>query len=215
MADVAGRGPRQDDVAAAGYSVVLPPQWAQIPLRDGTDGAIAHVLDDAFARLPRDLPRDRVTPYRRELGRRLGQLAAQARRNGGLCLYLPVEPMHGMPIAASFVISAGSLGSGDVDPGLIASELAAGQSGATPATVDGAAAVRIERTAPPAPEREIEFGSRRVDYVIPVPGQPGQWLIAAFSTLGSGDPDGEHARLLADLFDAIMSTFGWAAETRL
>lgn len=80
--------------------------------------------------------------------------------------------------------------------------------------MDGVAAVRIERTAAPDPDREIEFGSRRVDYVIPVPGQPEQWLIAAFSTLGSGDPDGEHARLLAGLFDAIMSTFGWAAETR-
>jgi hypothetical protein len=201
---------RPGGAGAAAYSVVLPPQWAQIPLRNGTDDAIANVLDNAFARLPRELPRDRVTPYRRELGRRLGQLAGQARRSGGLCLYLPVEPMHGTPIAASFVISAGSLGSGDVDPGLIASQLAAGQEGATPAMVDGAAAVRIERTAPPDPEREIEFGSRRVDYVIPVPGQPGQWLIAAFSTLGSGDPDGEHARLLTGLFDAIMSTFSWA-----
>jgi hypothetical protein len=196
---------RPGALATAGYSVILPPQWAQIPLRKGTDEAIAKILKEAFGRLPRD----KVAPYRRELGRRLGQLAIQARRKGGLCLYLPVELMHRAPIAASFVISAGSFGSGDVDPGLIASQLAAGQESATPTTVDGAPAVRIERTAPPDPEREIEFGSRRVDYLIPVPGQPGQWLITAFSTLGSGDPDGEHARLLAGLFDATMSTFRW------
>jgi hypothetical protein len=30
-----------------------------------------------------------------------------------------------------------------------------------------------------------------------------------FSTLGDGDPAGEYASLLADLFDAIMSTFRW------
>jgi hypothetical protein len=194
---------------AAGYGLVLPPQWHEIPLRSGTDEAVKRILDDVVAGLRRDLPRDKVAPYRMEIERRLALLSAQARRNGGICLYLPVESMHGIPVAASFVISEGSVGSAGTDPGLVTSHLASAQDGATPCTIGGSAAVRIERIAAPDLPNEIEFGSRRVDYMIPVPGQQDRWLIAAFSTLGTGDPDGEHAKLLAELFDAIMATFRW------
>jgi hypothetical protein len=34
-------------------------------------------------------------------------------------------------------------------------------------------------------------------------------MIITFSTLGDGDPAGEYARLLAELFDAILSTLRW------
>lgn len=188
---------------------MLPPQWQQIPLRNGTETAVRNILDGAFSRLRRDLPRDKLAPYRGELERRLAQLAAQARRNGGTCLYLPVEPMHGIPVAASFVVSEGSIGAGTIDPGLIAAHLADGSNGPTPVTADGATAIRIERIAPPDPANEIDHRSHRVDYVISVPGQDDRWLIVAFSTIGSGDPDGAHAKLLVELFDAIMSTFRW------
>ncbi len=114
------------DAGAVGYSIVLPPQWHEIPLRSGTDEAIKKILDGAIAGLRRDLPRDRVAPYRMEI--------------------------------------------------------------------------------------EVEFGSRRVDYVIPVPGQRDRWLIAAFSTLGTGDPNDQHAKLLAELFEAIMATFRWTGS---
>jgi hypothetical protein len=36
--------------------------------------------------------------------------------------------------------------------------------------------------------------------------------MAVFSTLGSGDPDGEYAKILVELFDAMMSTFRWSWE---
>jgi hypothetical protein len=156
----------------AGYTIVLPPGWQQIPLQRGTGEAVKKILDGAFSKLGHDLPRDKLTPYRKELERRLAQLITQARRNGGVCLYLPVELMHGTPIPASFVVSEGSLGSaGDIDPALIVSHLAAGDDNGKPVTVNGAMAVRIERTAPPDPPREIEHSSRRVDYVISVPEQ--------------------------------------------
>jgi len=59
----------------------------------------------------------------------------------------------------------------------------------------------------PDADAEIPFESRRVDYAVAVPGRTGQWLMAVFSTLGNGDPDGEYARILTEFFDAIMSTF--------
>jgi hypothetical protein len=58
----------------------------------------------------------------------------------------------------------------------------------------------------------MEAGSRRVDYVLPVPGQPGRWLIVTFATPGDGDPDGEFAGLLVNLFDSIMLTFRWVTD---
>lgn len=50
---------------------------------------------------------------------------------------------------------------------------------------------------------------RRVTYTVPVYGEPGRYLLVTFATPGSGDPAGTHADLLAELFDAIMSTFRW------
>jgi hypothetical protein len=34
-------------------------------------------------------------------------------------------------------------------------------------------------------------------------------VVVAFSTLGGGDPDDQYAKILVELFDAIMSTFRW------
>jgi hypothetical protein len=55
-----------------------------------------------------------------------------------------------------------------------------------------------------------DYGSRRVDYIVPVPGEVDRWLVIAFSTIGGGDPDDNVARLLVELFDAMMATFRWA-----
>jgi hypothetical protein len=58
----------------------------------------------------------------------------------------------------------------------------------------------------------VRVGSLRVDYVIPLPGSASRWVIVTFSTPGDGDADGEFARLLAQLFDAVMLTFRWTAD---
>lgn len=208
------------DSRPTGYTVVLPPGWHQIPVREGTRDAIRKIVDKTFAHPPEGVPRDRVTPYRLELERRLSDAAGQARRQGGVHLYLPVTMRHGAPMAASFVVSEGSLGSMEgIGPEMVVSSLAAedaaaGGGGNRTVTVDGAPGVRMERTAPADPGNGIEYGSRRVDYVIPVPDEQDRWLVVAFSTLGGGDPDDEYARILADLFDAIMSTFRWTRAGR-
>lgn len=40
-------------------------------------------------------------------------------------------------------------------------------------------------------------------------GQADRWLIATFSTAGDGDPEGDFAKLLVGLCDAILLTFRW------
>lgn len=200
---------------AAGYTLVLPPGWERIPARQGTDDAIKAILDTKFRELPPDLPRDKLAPYRAEIEGKLRRAAAQARKNGAIDLYLPVELRGGLPVPASFVVSEGAIPTAGIDePGQIVSFLvqdgAGDGTGGTAVTVDGMTGARSEHAAGPDPDQGIEYGSRRVDYTVPVPGQDGHWLLVAFSTLGAGDPDDQVARMLVQLFDAMMSTFRWA-----
>lgn len=211
---VEARGKSEEDPRVAdppvGYTIVLPPAWRKIPVRQGTEQAIRAIVDQAWRNLPTNVPRDKVAPYRKELERQLASAVRQARRSGAVDLYLPVELMHGAPIAASFIVSEGSLGSvTDIEPEMIISYLASGRDDNRAVTVDGAIGVRLERTARPDQSQGIEHGSRRVDYAISVPAEADRWVVVAFSTLGGGDPDDQYATILVELFDAIMSTFRW------
>lgn len=202
-----------------GYTIVLPPGWRRIPLREGgaeTEKAARSAVADSLRALPQDVPRDRLAAFRAESEGRLRRMAAQVRKQGGVDLYLPVEAMRGIPVSASFVVSEGSLGgAAPVDPGQIVSYLAAehghgdGDGERRTATVDGAVALRVEHVAPPEPEAEVQATTRRVDYIVSIPGEPDRWLIVAFSTLGDGGPGDPLAQLLIQLFDAMMSTFRW------
>lgn len=195
---------------AGGYTVVIPPGWCRIPLRHGTNAAIKKILDRSF----RHLPRDRVAPYRMEIERRLKALVAQSRSNAGLDLYFPVEPAQDGPVPASFLVSearysAPAEDGEEIDPAQVLAYLASESAGPRIIEADGAPGLRTEQIVRPGPEAEFQYASRRVEYTLAVPGNPGRWLVAAFSTPGSADPDGQLARLLTELFDAIMLTFRW------
>lgn len=126
-------------------------------------------------------------------------------------LYLPVEYIHGVAVPASIVVSRGTLGAnGFINVPDILAQMAAGSPDASGVTVGNVAGVRFERAA--GPTREAQGGVRCVDYVLPVPDRSGNWLIATFSTLGVGSPDGPFTQLLVKLFDAMMSTFRWTKD---
>jgi len=195
----------------AGYTLVLPPGWERIPARQGADDAIKAILDSKFRELPPDLPRDQLAPYRAEIEGKLRRAAAQARKNGAIDLYLPVQLRDGLPVPASFVVSEGSIPTAGIDePEQIVGYLVTEGADSAAVTVDGVTGARSEQTAGPDPDQGVEYGSRRVDYAVPVPGDAGRWLLFVFSTLGAGDPDDQVARMLVQLFDAMMSTFRWA-----
>ncbi|MFJ6569835.1 hypothetical protein ACIQNU_20670 [Streptomyces sp. NPDC091292] len=42
-----------------------------------------------------------------------------------------------------------------------------------------------------------------------MPDDPGRWFVAAFSTVGGGDPRDDLADALVEWFDAVMATFRW------
>ena len=191
-----------------GYRLVLPPGWARVPLRDDPGSSIDAILDNSF----RDLPKDSYGPLRSELRKRLMAQVEAARDNEGVDLYLPVERVHGQTVAASFVVSVVSFGSVETPrPEDVLVSVAAGGDGTTLAEVDGAPAVRTETVVPAVEgaQDETHLGSRRVSYLVAIPDSEDQWMAVSFSTVGDGDPEGHVARLLVDLFDAVVSTLRW------
>jgi hypothetical protein len=204
---------------SAGYSIVLPPGWRRIPVRWDSKKAIREAVDEAFSVLPKDAPPDKVGPYRKELERYLTQLVRDARTKGGIDLYLPVLPVYGAPMPASFVvadISEALRPAGEVpDPAQAIAMFAADNDDARPVTVDGAVGLRIEKTGQASLEKGEEFATYQVDYVLSVPGTRDQWLAVYFATLGGGKPGDQVAVLLTALFDAMMTTFRWEQEAQV
>jgi hypothetical protein len=204
-----------------GYRLVLPPGWIQVPVRDAKPGTPHEVVSAAFRNPPAGIPRDSFTSARIELERRLGSMIRKAKTNGGLELFLAYGNAYANPVPASFLIAEGSLGgTPGEDPLAVVTALAEGaaRDGGKPGrltALDGAPAARIEQIG--SADAEAGYPSLRVEYTVPVPGADGRWIIITFSTLGDGDPAGQYARLLAELFDAILSTLRWtpAAGSRL
>lgn len=196
-----------------GYSVILPPGWVGIPLRDGeaTESAIRKIVDDACRDLPSSFPRDKRTPYRLELERRLRRGTDQARKGSGLDLYMPVYRRGGTPLGASFVVAELTVSHPDATPADLLGSTADGSDSTDLASVEVAdcPAIRRDSLVRGGTQEDAELGSRRIDYVIPVPRDPMRWVVVSFSTVGAGDPEDEIAEATTELFDAIMTTFRW------
>jgi hypothetical protein len=174
------------------------------------------LLDAAIERWPQQIPPDQVGPARRQLERVIVQNLVEARDTGGIDYYLPTDVMHGQRIAASFVVAAviPDAAAPDAVTGQVLAELLRTTEGSRPVTVDGTVWVRSEKVIVRAPDESSaqELVARRVEYLTAIPSEQRRWIIATFTTYGDGDPDGEVAHLLVQLFDAIMSTWRWLDE---
>lgn len=188
-----------------GYRLVVPDEWQKIPVQRGTDRAIAELLDKAFAKHGRD----EVAQYRRMIEARLKKIVKHARMNAGVDMYVPLGHRE-QNLPASFLISYVEFGSTSApEKEKVLTELLSTTEGAVSVEVDGTVGLRTLRTYEADSEREVDYASRRVEYILPVPRTADSWLVASFSTFGAGNPDDEMARLLCGLFDAIMGTFRW------
>ncbi|MET9351684.1 hypothetical protein ABZY14_01500 [Streptomyces sp. NPDC006617] len=219
------QSPPIEVTAPRGYEIVLPPGWVRIPLREGTKKALERLLFSHMGQVPEGIPRDDAMRFRLDMRRQLERQARAARRNGGLDLYLPVLPRGGIFLMASFIVAELPIGQAHVIPRhAVITELAnEGVPDGTAKQVDVAGAPALRRAYGLSLEEE-ELGSaseavqqgalptRRVDYVIPVPDDPGRWISINFSTPGDGDIDSEFTGVLVDLFDAVVGTFKWSYE---
>jgi hypothetical protein len=191
--------------ATTGYRLVVPREWQKIPVQRGTEQALKGLLDRAFAHHGRD----QVAQYRREVEARLKKLISQARQNAGVDLYLPLGHRE-RNLPASFLISYAEFGALDApDPQRVLAQVLSTTANAEQVELDGTPAMRTERTYEADASRGVDSPSRRVEYLLPVPGTPDSWLVSSFSTFGAGDPEDGTAGLLCALFDAIMGTFRW------
>jgi hypothetical protein len=220
------QSPAAGVTAPRSYELILPPGWVRIPLRQGTKEALERVFFSHMGQVPEGISRDDAMRFRLGMRRRLEKLVRVARRKGGgLDLYLPVLPRGGVFLMASFIVAEMPMGQDrPVPPQAVITQLANEDvPGGTAAKVDvaGVPAVRRayrsildEEQPSPAPEavQQAPLQTRRVDYVIPVPDDPGRWISINFSTLGDGDIDSEFTGVLVELFDAVVGTFKWSYE---
>ncbi|MFD4987946.1 hypothetical protein [Streptomyces sp. NPDC058374] len=182
------------------------------------------ILREAFARISPETPPDTVGPYKRELERRFRAAVAEAQRGRALDVYLPVRPVGESNLGASIVVSEALLprhrrkghGGPPASPTDVAVQLltrnaptAVGEADLSSGEIDGSLAVRREYVAAAGPSPGAELATRRVEYIVSVPGDPARWFVAAFSTVGAGDPGDELAEALVTWFDALMETFRW------
>jgi hypothetical protein len=133
----------------------------------------------------------------------------QARDNGGVDLYLPLEQIHGYSVQASFVVNRvipdANMTAEEV-PQVMAAMLRDPETG--PASLDDTMWVRRQRAVPRDGDDTVD--SVRVEYFTAVPGQARAWILVSFSSAGTPivGPDGE-GNMLVELFDAIMTTWRW------
>jgi hypothetical protein len=193
------------------FELLLPEGWVILPTGADQQRQAAVAIDElVMTALPGDLPRDSAEPWRRELRRRLTHAVDEARETGARSVGLPIAPMDGVVIPASFCTAVID----DPDPEdperLLAGLLAdAGPDGSFH-EIAGGPAVRVEDiVTEQGPGGSYDGPTRRVAYYTPHPEVVGCWAVTTFTTLADGNPRSPFADSLVVLFDAIMSTMRW------
>ena len=189
--------------APAGYALLLPPGWGHIPLLAGTEAAVDRILDDRIPAAGGQPP-----PLRTALRAQLLATAADARRAGGLDLYLLVAPPTTHPVDASLVVTAVPAGPEGVAPSLAElAPLLAGPHTASRvvALAHAGEALRLETSRPGHPGDPLRPATREVQFVVAVPGTANRLMLTFATTTGPVMDE------LAGLFDAMAGSFGFTA----
>lgn len=186
------------------YRLVLPAGWEHLPLDAGADAVIRRITDRAIQRSPPT----HAAQLRSVMSSRLSEAVRGARQGSGVALYLPMEPVQGVPVPMSIVVTAPKppTSATTMTDALLAFA-ARGQSSAT--EVGGHLAVRQWSDALAVVDEKGKIrapATRRVSYLIAPPF--GDRLLAITGSMLRPDiPDGEDVvAALELLFDAIAMT---------
>lgn len=182
-------------VTPSDFTLLLPPGWVRLPLDGREHERVVALVNDKV----QELPAQAREGLRRTLTRDVSASLEKARAAGGVDVFLCVAESHGVPIAASCLVTF--LDTRDELPlqGLL-DEFAADQVGLV--TIAGAHAVR-RRYVEESESGEAVLTTTLVDYFVPLPASTGL-LVLSFGT--SLEP---LAEALVQLFDAMAESLRW------
>jgi hypothetical protein len=192
----AQRTPGADPYApAAGYRLVVPDGWFAVDLDPGRrELSVAALVKRQFAGI------DNAPHLKAQAREQLLAQALAAHAAGGLEMFLSLDPVAGVPLAASLVIFlVPASGSHWVTAADLARSLMGEERRVTVVELPAGQAVRTagRRSSPGEPE------SATLEVFIPVP-HNGEWLLLSFAT-----PVSPLVPALSKLFDAICATLRW------
>jgi hypothetical protein len=191
-------------VGPVGWSLLLPPGWWHLPLDERRGQSITALLDRQLA----SLLRDRVATLRRELERELTRLVERAVANGAVEMYLCVDLMRGLPVAASCLVTVVPTGAATELPAAELAAMMGQQEGDEVGVLEvaGAPAARVRRREAVTDADGLlsgELAVTRLQVYVPVP-HTTQILLLSFST-----PVDPLADAMVALFDAITASLHW------
>ncbi|PFG41284.1 hypothetical protein ATJ97_3832 [Georgenia soli] len=199
---------------SSGFTIVVPPGWARIPVGKGSREAVTAVLDRTFA----GVQDPRAAGLRRQLHTALTRQIRAAAARGGVELYLPVERVHGVTVPASVVVSMPRLDPGE-DPGEVLLAVVARRPGAEVVEIGGAPAVRTldqqDATGTAGVGEDGAPARRQLTFFIAEEGPGARYAVVTASILeGPGSGGSAVADAITELVDAMLTTFRWLGPTR-
>jgi hypothetical protein len=196
----------------ASFLIALPPGWMRLPAGAGDEAVLHSIIDEIVDEaLPATLPRDKAEPWRGEMRKTIAGVVAEARDAGANAVYLPVRPVNGINVPASFVESEVD-DDGAGDPGAVLAAMLADADAGALHVIDGAHAVRTDSSVVRVEPRDgwLEMTTRQIVYTIEVPHREGRWVVMSFSAASGDRPSAALSDALVELFDALMLTFRWS-----
>jgi hypothetical protein len=197
-AAAAAPGARLERADEDRISVILPGDWARIPLesQEAANEEIARIIRRRFPR------RDELATMRRETREMMRAIARDARESDAILVAMSFELVPGLPFAAALLAHY-------IEPPLpqhdlpLEVRLASALPGGEVLELDNGLAAREWQRLVPGPEDPDAFTTVRFHYVLPTPLE-GRWLKVYANVPTAADPE-----LVGDLFDAILGTVRW------
>lgn len=178
-----------------GYRLVLPDEWFTIDLDPGRrERSVRALAERQFAGI------DNAPLLKSQAREELLAKAEAAYAKGGLDMFLSMQQIAGIPIAASLIVFLVPAHEG----GHVADaeRLAETLRDASVTQLPAGKAVRVLRHAASGGS-ELAAGAANLEVFVPVPGG-GAWLLLSFSA-----PLGPLVPAMIKLFDAICMTLRW------
>jgi hypothetical protein len=179
-----------------GYRLVVPDGWFAVDLDPGRrERSVAALVERQFAGL------DNAPHLKAQAQQELLTRAEAANAAGGLEMFLSLQQVAGIPIAASLVVFlVPPPGTREVTVEELSRTLDDDDRQVDVVNLPAGTSVRVLRRI----GSQDESASATLEVFVPVPGSGGGWLLLSFSA-----PLGPLAPALTKLFDAICTTLRW------